>query len=62
MAPAGGSQARSANGSKSSPGAVLHHHAGGFVYRESGTTPSEVALGRWAHEIVPAVRQAITQG
>ena len=42
--------------------AVLHHHADGFVYRESGTTPSEVALGRWAHEIVPAVRQAITQG
>ena len=42
--------------------AVLHHHADGFVYRESGTTPSEVALGRWAHEIVPAVRQAITHG
>lgn len=43
-------------------GAVLQHHADGFVYRESGNTPSEVALGRWAHEIVPAVRQAITQG
>ena len=41
--------------------AVLHHHADGFVYRESGTTPSEVALGRWAHEIVPEVRQAITR-
>ncbi len=41
--------------------AVQEHGAGGFVYREGGTRPSETALRRWAMEIVPAVRERIAQ-
>jgi alkanesulfonate monooxygenase SsuD/methylene tetrahydromethanopterin reductase-like flavin-dependent oxidoreductase (luciferase family) len=39
--------------------AVLEHQAGGFVFRSTDDSPAEVALGRWAQEIVPAVRQAV---
>jgi alkanesulfonate monooxygenase SsuD/methylene tetrahydromethanopterin reductase-like flavin-dependent oxidoreductase (luciferase family) len=39
--------------------AVLEHDAGGFVYRADADTPSDVALGRWAREVVPAVREAV---
>jgi alkanesulfonate monooxygenase SsuD/methylene tetrahydromethanopterin reductase-like flavin-dependent oxidoreductase (luciferase family) len=42
--------------------AVLEHNATGFVYREAGTTPTQVTLGRWSGEIVPAVREAIGTG
>ncbi|MGP3963407.1 LLM class flavin-dependent oxidoreductase [Nonomuraea sp. 3N208] len=40
-------------------GAVLEHDASGFVYFPTGDTPADVALGRWAQEIVPAIRQAV---
>jgi alkanesulfonate monooxygenase SsuD/methylene tetrahydromethanopterin reductase-like flavin-dependent oxidoreductase (luciferase family) len=40
-------------------GAVLEHQAGGFVFRSTDDSPADVALGRWAQEIVPAVRQAV---
>ncbi|MER5421231.1 LLM class flavin-dependent oxidoreductase [Streptosporangium roseum] len=39
--------------------AVLEHDASGFVYFVADDTPSEVALGRWAQEVVPAVREAV---
>jgi len=39
--------------------AVLEHQAAGFVFRSTDDTPAEVALGRWAQEVVPAVRQAV---
>ena len=39
--------------------AVLDHHAAGFIYRSSDDTPADVALARWATEVVPAVREAI---
>jgi len=42
--------------------AVREHHAAGFIYRNADQeTPDEVALARWATEIVPAVRAAITR-
>jgi hypothetical protein len=40
--------------------AVLEHHAAGFIYRSPDDTPASEALARWATEIVPAVREAIT--
>ena len=44
-------------------GAVLEHGAGGFVlFPPQGGTPDVISLGRWAQEIVPAVREAIGQG
>jgi hypothetical protein len=39
--------------------AVLEHQAGGFVFRSTDDSPADVALGRWAKEVVPAVRQAV---
>jgi len=39
--------------------AVVEHHASGFIYRGTDDTPASEALGRWAAEIVPAVREAI---
>ena len=41
--------------------AVLEHHAAGFIYRSPDDTPADEALARWATEIVPAVREAITR-
>ena len=41
--------------------AVLDHHAAGFIYRSTDDTPADQALARWATEIVPAVREAITR-
>ena len=41
--------------------AVLDHHAAGFIYRSPDDTPAEEALARWATEVVPAVREAITR-
>jgi len=41
--------------------AVLEHHASGFIYRSTDDTPASEALARWATEIVPAVREAITK-
>jgi alkanesulfonate monooxygenase SsuD/methylene tetrahydromethanopterin reductase-like flavin-dependent oxidoreductase (luciferase family) len=42
--------------------AVLEHHAAGFIYRNTDEeTPDDVALARWATEVVPAVRKAITR-
>jgi alkanesulfonate monooxygenase SsuD/methylene tetrahydromethanopterin reductase-like flavin-dependent oxidoreductase (luciferase family) len=41
--------------------AVLDHHAAGFIYRSTDDTPADVAQARWATEIVPAVRDAITR-
>ncbi len=40
-------------------GAVLEHGPGGFVYREPGSPPSEMALRLWSEEVVPAVRQRL---
>ncbi|MGI5290370.1 LLM class flavin-dependent oxidoreductase [Nonomuraea polychroma] len=40
-------------------GAVLEHDASGFVYFPPDGTPTDLALGRWAGEIVPAIRKAI---
>jgi alkanesulfonate monooxygenase SsuD/methylene tetrahydromethanopterin reductase-like flavin-dependent oxidoreductase (luciferase family) len=40
-------------------GAVLAHDASGFMlFSPEGGTPDAVSLGRWASEIVPAVREA----
>lgn len=39
--------------------AVLEHQAGGFVFRSTDDSPADVALSRWAQEVVPAVRQAV---
>jgi alkanesulfonate monooxygenase SsuD/methylene tetrahydromethanopterin reductase-like flavin-dependent oxidoreductase (luciferase family) len=42
--------------------AVLEHDASGFMlFSPSGGTTDAVSLGRWASEIVPAVREAITK-
>lgn len=40
-------------------GAVAEHEASGFVFRSTDDSPADVSLGRWAQEIVPAVRQAV---
>jgi alkanesulfonate monooxygenase SsuD/methylene tetrahydromethanopterin reductase-like flavin-dependent oxidoreductase (luciferase family) len=41
-------------------GAVLEHGASGFMlFSSSGGVQDVVSLGRWANEIVPAVREAI---
>ena len=41
--------------------AVLEHDASGFIlFSPGGGAPDIVSLGRWACEIVPAVREAIT--
>jgi alkanesulfonate monooxygenase SsuD/methylene tetrahydromethanopterin reductase-like flavin-dependent oxidoreductase (luciferase family) len=40
--------------------AVVDHGASGFVYRAPEGTRPDLALGRWAHEIVPAVREAVS--
>ncbi|WP_076842800.1 MULTISPECIES: LLM class flavin-dependent oxidoreductase [Protofrankia] len=43
--------------------AVLEHGAAGFVlFSASGGAQDVVSLGRWASEIVPAVREAIAKG
>ncbi|MFF4413330.1 LLM class flavin-dependent oxidoreductase [Streptosporangium sp. NPDC001559] len=43
-------------------GAVLEHNASGFVFFSvDHGAPDLVALGRWAREIVPAVREAIAK-
>ncbi|NGN67159.1 LLM class flavin-dependent oxidoreductase [Streptomyces sp. A7024] len=40
-------------------GAVLEHGAAGFtLFAPGGGVPDEIALGRWAEEIAPAVREA----
>jgi alkanesulfonate monooxygenase SsuD/methylene tetrahydromethanopterin reductase-like flavin-dependent oxidoreductase (luciferase family) len=41
--------------------AILEHGADGFVYFAPDATTADMALGRWAEEIVPAVREAIRQ-
>lgn len=42
-------------------GAVLEHGASGFtLFSPEGGTPDAVSLGRWAGEIVPAVREAVS--
>jgi alkanesulfonate monooxygenase SsuD/methylene tetrahydromethanopterin reductase-like flavin-dependent oxidoreductase (luciferase family) len=42
--------------------AVREHRAAGFIYRNTDEgTPDDVALARWATEIVPAVREATTR-
>ncbi|WP_424187255.1 LLM class flavin-dependent oxidoreductase [Actinokineospora sp. G85] len=40
-------------------GAALEHGASGFVFHSSDGTPTDLALGRWAREVVPAVRESI---
>jgi hypothetical protein len=42
-------------------GAVLEYDASGFVYFAADDTPADVTLGRWAQEIVPAVREAVAR-
>ncbi|MEU6040628.1 LLM class flavin-dependent oxidoreductase [Actinomadura sp. NPDC047616] len=43
-------------------GAVLEHGASGFIlFAADHSTPDPVSLGRWAGEIVPAVREAIAK-
>jgi alkanesulfonate monooxygenase SsuD/methylene tetrahydromethanopterin reductase-like flavin-dependent oxidoreductase (luciferase family) len=43
-------------------GAVVEHGASGFMlFSASGGTQDVVSLGRWAREIVPAVREAIAK-
>ncbi|MEV1173743.1 LLM class flavin-dependent oxidoreductase [Nonomuraea sp. NPDC049784] len=42
--------------------ALLEHGTSGFIlFSPSGGTPDVVSLGRWANEIVPAVREAIAK-
>ncbi|WP_158894638.1 LLM class flavin-dependent oxidoreductase [Amycolatopsis anabasis] len=41
--------------------AVLDHGASGFIFFATGTEPAEIELARWAREVVPAVREAITK-
>ncbi|GAB2786623.1 LLM class flavin-dependent oxidoreductase [Streptomyces sp. NPDC054796] len=42
--------------------AVVEHGADGFVYFDfADPAPTEVSLGRWAREIVPAVREAVAK-
>ena len=43
-------------------GAVLQHGAAGFLlFSPAGGAPEADALGRWAREIAPAVRQAVAE-
>jgi alkanesulfonate monooxygenase SsuD/methylene tetrahydromethanopterin reductase-like flavin-dependent oxidoreductase (luciferase family) len=43
-------------------GAVLEHGASGFMlFSADGGTPDAITLGRWANEIAPAIREAITK-
>ena len=42
-------------------GAVLEHHASGFIYRSTDDTPAGEALAPWTGEIVPAVREAVAK-
>lgn len=43
-------------------GAVLKHGAAGFtLFSPHGGTPDPVSVGRWATEIAPAVREAVTK-
>ena len=35
--------------------------AAGFIYRNTDDTPADEARARWATEVVPAVRAAITR-
>ena len=43
-------------------GAVLEHRASGFLlFAPDGGMPDELTLGRWAEEVVPAVRAAVTR-
>ena len=39
----------------------MDHHAAGFIYRNTDDTAANQALARWATEIVPAVREAVTR-
>jgi alkanesulfonate monooxygenase SsuD/methylene tetrahydromethanopterin reductase-like flavin-dependent oxidoreductase (luciferase family) len=41
--------------------AVLEHRADGFIYRSTDDTPAPVAVARFAQEIVPAVREAVSR-
>jgi alkanesulfonate monooxygenase SsuD/methylene tetrahydromethanopterin reductase-like flavin-dependent oxidoreductase (luciferase family) len=41
--------------------AVVEHGAAGFLLFPAGEAAPEVTLGRWAQEIVPAVREAIAK-
>ena len=41
--------------------AALEHRAGGFIFRTTDDTPAPVAVARFAQEIVPAVREAVTE-
>jgi len=42
--------------------AVLEHGAAGFIYRTTDDTPPPVAVARYAQEIAPAVREAVSKG
>jgi alkanesulfonate monooxygenase SsuD/methylene tetrahydromethanopterin reductase-like flavin-dependent oxidoreductase (luciferase family) len=42
-------------------GAVLEHGASGFILFPADDGAIDVALGRWAREIVPAVREAVAK-
>ncbi|MBG0830181.1 LLM class flavin-dependent oxidoreductase [Planomonospora sp. ID67723] len=42
--------------------AVLKHDAAGFIYFTADDTAADVALGRWAEEVVPRVREAVAAG
>lgn len=41
--------------------AIIEHGADGFIYFAPDAATSDIALGRWAEEVVPAVRQAISK-
>jgi alkanesulfonate monooxygenase SsuD/methylene tetrahydromethanopterin reductase-like flavin-dependent oxidoreductase (luciferase family) len=41
--------------------AVLEHRAGGFIFRTTNDTPAPAAVARYAREIVPAVREAVSK-
>jgi hypothetical protein len=42
--------------------AVLEHDARGFIYfPEAGNSLADMALTRWAPDVVPAVREAIAK-
>jgi alkanesulfonate monooxygenase SsuD/methylene tetrahydromethanopterin reductase-like flavin-dependent oxidoreductase (luciferase family) len=44
-------------------GAVIEHDASGFIlFSPSGGAPDDVSLGRWANEIVPAIRETTATG
>jgi len=41
---------------------VLEHGASGFMlFSPEGGAPDTVSLGRWAREVVPAAREAISK-